>query len=113
MNTTLFIIGFLFFFIMALVGVYMKGYENGEKKHITLKNGDCIKITYLPSCKNGMGTQNPYIGMQGIVHDFNGETFSIFTGYSWLVNIGIKNCKYENISNTSAGSNHRVFIGNL
>ena len=32
MNPTLFIIGFLIFFIMALIGVYMKGYEHGQKK---------------------------------------------------------------------------------
>jgi len=36
------------------------------------KNGDKIKITWLPSCRNvPKGTQNPYIGMEGIVEGLN------------------------------------------
>ena len=32
------------------------------------KNGDKIRITWLPSCRNApAGTPNPYIGMEGIV----------------------------------------------
>jgi hypothetical protein len=33
--TVLFIIGFLFFFMMALVGVYMSGYESGRKQMLS------------------------------------------------------------------------------
>jgi hypothetical protein len=60
----------------------------------SIKNGDCIKIIYLPPCRNGMGERNPYIGMKGTVHDFNGKYFSIFTGNSWLTTIDIEKCKY-------------------
>jgi hypothetical protein len=59
------------------------------------QNGQKIKITHLPTCKNAkQGTPNPYIGMEGIVHDFCGKTFSIFTGSSWLVGIELKKCKF-------------------
>jgi len=34
------------------------------------KNGDKIKITWLPSCRNvPNGTPNPYIGMEGVVEN--------------------------------------------
>lgn len=36
------------------------------------KNGDKIKLTWLPSCRNvPKGTPNPYIGMEGIVENMN------------------------------------------
>ena len=62
-----------------------------------MKNGDKIKITYLPSCINAPGVRNPYIGMAGEVRDFANGWFSIFTGTSWLCAIRLKTCKYENI----------------
>jgi len=62
-----------------------------------LKNGDKIKITYLPSCINGLGTKNPYIGMSGEVRDFDGKTFNLFTGSSWLVGIKFRNCCFKNL----------------
>lgn len=63
-----------------------------------MKNGDKIQITYLPPCRNGEGERNPYIGMSGIVHDFDGVSFSIFTGTSWLCVIRYKKCKYRLIN---------------
>lgn len=35
MNTTIFLILFLFFFLMAIVGVYMSGYKDGRKKMLS------------------------------------------------------------------------------
>ncbi len=32
MKTTIFVTLFIFFFLMALVGVYMSGYKDGRKK---------------------------------------------------------------------------------
>ena len=55
-----------------------------------MKNGDHITITYLPPCRNGQGTPNPYIGMSGIVSGLNKESFSLFTGTSWLIVNDIK-----------------------
>jgi hypothetical protein len=94
-------------FVGAMIGMYVfkdkkaiheTDLKNGDNKkaiHKTdLKNGDNIKITYLPPCRNGYGTRNPYIGMEGTVHDFNGVTFNIFTGTSWLTCISIKTCKF-------------------
>jgi hypothetical protein len=60
-----------------------------------MKNGDKIKITYLPPCINGAGERNPYIGMQGEVRDFNGKMFDLFTGTSWLVGIHVRTCRFE------------------
>ena len=63
-----------------------------------MKNGDNIKITYLPSCINvPNGTPNPYIGMAGTVENFDGKIFDIFTRSSYLVGIKFKTCKYEEI----------------
>jgi hypothetical protein len=45
MNPILFIIAFLIFFIMALVGVYMSGYESGKKKML----GDLIDKKVISS----------------------------------------------------------------
>ena len=58
-----------------------------------MKNGDRIKITYLKPCINGGGDPNPYIGMEGTVVCYNGKTFDLFTGTSWLV--GIDYCRYR------------------
>jgi hypothetical protein len=58
-----------------------------------MKNGDRITITYLPPCVNGGGDPNPYINMSGEVRDYDGKTFSLFTGTSWLV--GIDYCRYR------------------
>ena len=59
-----------------------------------LKNGDRIKITYLPPCINGKGTLNPYIGMIGIVQDLVGKQFNLFTGNSYICTIEIDTCGY-------------------
>jgi hypothetical protein len=59
-----------------------------------MKNGDKIRITYIPPCKNGLGTPNPYIGMEGEVHDFDENTFNLRTETSWLVGIRVKTCKF-------------------
>lgn len=64
-----------------------------------MKNGDIIKLTYLTPCINGKGSPNPYIGMQGEVKNFNGKTFSIFTGSSWLVYIDYAKTEFEVIKN--------------
>jgi hypothetical protein len=69
--------------------------NEGHKKLPKLKNGDWIKITYLPPCKNGYGSPNPYIGMEGEVWDFDGETFSLQTETNWLANLSLKTCKYD------------------
>ena len=58
-----------------------------------MKNGDRITITYLTPCVNGGGDPNPYIGMSGEVRDYNGKTFNLFTGSSWVV--GIEYCRYR------------------
>lgn len=69
------------------------------KKLSSLKNGDRIKITWLPSCINvPCGTPNPYIGMEGTVTDFNGQNFDLFTGSSWLVGIRFKKCRYDRMA---------------
>ena len=61
-----------------------------------LKNGDCITITQLPSCRNTpRNTPNPYIGMRGIIHDLRDGIFNLYTGSSWLCGIKVKSCKYE------------------
>lgn len=63
-----------------------------------LQNGDEIKITDLPSCRNvPRGTPNPYIGMSGEVRDFDGKRFNLFTGNSWLVGIEYKKCSFVNL----------------
>lgn len=69
-----------------------------------MKNGDNIKITYLPSCINvPRGTPNPYIGMSGTVDRFDGNTFDLFTGSSYLCGVKLKTCRYEKIT-----ENYRV-----
>lgn len=63
-----------------------------------LSNGDRIKITGLPPCKNvSRNTPNPYIGMRGEVIDFDGEYFNLHTGNSVLCAIRVKKCKYIKI----------------
>ena len=63
-----------------------------------MENGNKIVITYLPSCINvPRGMPNPYIGMTGTVEEFNGITFDLFTGSSYLVGIKYKSCKYEKV----------------
>lgn len=57
-----------------------------------LKNGDRIKITWLPPCINGEGTKNPYIGMIGTVTDLENDYFNLDCTTSSLC--GIKKCKY-------------------
>jgi len=58
--------------------------------------GQRIKITYLSPCRNAPNCENPYIGMEGVVHYEADGKFSIKTDNSWLVNID--KCKYETIS---------------
>lgn len=53
-----------------------------------VKEGDRIKITYLP-CIDGGGSKNPYIGMEGIAMNFHDGYFDLFTGSSWLCAIPI------------------------
>ncbi len=51
------------------------------------KNGDTIRITWLPSCRNApRRTPNPYIGMEGIVEELtiNGD-FTLNCGTCYLV----------------------------
>lgn len=65
-----------------------------------MKNGDRIRITWLPPCKNvTRNTPNPYIGMEGIVVDLNKEEgyFHLFTGQSWLCGIktGFYHSRYK------------------
>ena len=74
--------------------LFKKLFRKSEPKP-ELKNGDKIKITYLNPCRNGMGMKNPYIGMQGVVHDLTTTDFSLLTETSWLVFIDLKTCKYE------------------
>jgi hypothetical protein len=86
--------------LSMIIGGYL--YYKEFKKRIrikidNLKDGDVIKITYLSPCINGQGSPNPYIGMQGVVYDFNGKEFSIQTVSSWLVNIDIRTCEYEKL----------------
>ena len=61
-------------------------------------NGQRIKITHLPPCKNAPNCKNPYIGMEGVVYyeSHDDDFFSIKTDNSWLVNI--EKCKYEIVS---------------
>jgi|APCry1669189101_1035198.scaffolds.fasta_scaffold393174_2 hypothetical protein len=66
---------------------------------MSLKEGDRIRITWLPSCRNAPGTRNPYIGMEGTVHDIKEGMFDLFTGNSWLVGVkmGIFRLGYKRI----------------
>ena len=61
-----------------------------------MKNGLKIQIIGLPTCINAPeGTPNPYVGMAGTVHDFDGKQFDLFTGNSWLVGVNVKTCKIK------------------
>ncbi len=61
-----------------------------------LKNGDYIRMTYMPPCRNGHGSPNPYIGMEGVVHDLDNGKFSILTkGGAWLCCLDLKTDKFE------------------
>jgi hypothetical protein len=65
-----------------------------KPKYVVPEDGRRIKITWLPSCINGEGTPNPYIGMEGVVSDLKTDgSFHLFCGDSWLV--GIDKCKFE------------------
>ena len=52
-----------------------------------LKNGDKIQLTWLPPCRNGNGSPNPYIGSVGIVYDYDSKTgaFSLEMEKAWLI----------------------------
>jgi hypothetical protein len=63
-----------------------------SKTNKGLSNGDHIKILWLP---NNRGVKNAYIGFEGIVKIEPYNRFSLFSGKSWLVNIGIDRVKYE------------------
>lgn len=68
------------------------------KRKNKLRDGDKIKITYLPPCRNGEGTANPYIGMSGTVFDLKPDgSFALSTGNSWLIVSG-KKIKFERLS---------------
>lgn len=82
-------------FVGAMIGMYIT--KDRQASVVELNNGDNIKITYLPPCRNGYGQPNPYIGMVGIVHDFNGKSFNLETKTSWLVCIDLKKCKFVKI----------------
>jgi hypothetical protein len=65
-----------------------------KEKYIVPIEGRRIKITWLPSCINGRGYPNPYIGMEGTVTDLKQDgTFHLFCDNCWLV--GINECKFE------------------
>ena len=64
-----------------------------------LRNGDRIRITWLPSCRNTPGTRNPYIGMEGTVEDLTrrgGLNFSLVGETSVLIVIG-RRFRYERL----------------
>ena len=64
-----------------------------------MKNGLNIEITWLPACLNvSKNTPNPYIGMSGEVQNYNGKTFDLFTGTSYLVGINVFKVTYKLIS---------------
>lgn len=117
-----YILLFLISLTAAVVGMYFSGYKDGKESMLRdlflkgivppqiyiqmtedkpqlppIKNGDKIRITYLPSCGNARSERNPYIGMEGTVHDFDGSKFSLFTGDSWLTNIDLKTCKFTKL----------------
>jgi hypothetical protein len=77
-------------FAVSMVGMYI----TKDKQKSVLQNGDRIRITYLPPCRNGNGSPNPYIGMEGEVQDLNSVDFTLFTGSSFLVFINLKTCKF-------------------
>jgi len=64
-----------------------------------LQNGDRIRITYLPSCINGRGTPNPYMGMEGEVQGLNDKYFHLFTGNAYLCGIEVNACGYIDLEN--------------
>jgi len=60
------------------------------------EEGRKVRITWLPSCINGKGDPNPYIGMEGIVTDLKPDgTFHLDCGNCWLV--GLDEYKFEYI----------------
>ena len=77
----------------------LKHHDPKEEEQIfDLCNGDKIKITGLPSCRNvPKGTLNPYVGMEGTVRFLDHDSFDLFTGTCWLVGIKIKGCRYEKL----------------
>lgn len=89
-----------------------KPHEYKEEEPISdLKEGDYIKITYLPYCRNVYyNVPNPYIGMEGTVKFVDHESFDLFTGTAWLIGLDIKTCKYEQktkVCQTSSGAGHK------
>lgn len=104
--TTLLLLGGLLHFITLSLIVWLamrffcrvkKNKQYALEHETALNNGDYIKITYLPSCKNvAKGTPNPYIGMQGTVVGLKGGKFSLLTpNGSWLTNIDESKVQYE------------------
>jgi len=92
------LIGILFAICMLAVVAFQCATEGHKKpKKPEIKNGDYIRITYLPPCSNGQGSPNPYIGMEGIVCDFDGKVFAIKSMSSTLTCIHLKTCKYEKL----------------
>jgi hypothetical protein len=68
----------------------------GKKPY--LKNGDIIKIIYLP---DNHGERNVYIGMKGEVRDLMGTRFNVWTGDAWLVGLDTETTKYQFIQSMS------------
>jgi hypothetical protein len=90
---TIGIIIWMILFTVSMVGMY----KTKDKQNQTvpeLQNGDYVQLIYLPPCRNGQGTRNPYTDMEGTVSDFDGVYFSIFTGSSWLTCVNINTCKF-------------------
>jgi len=81
-------------FAVSMVGMYI----TKDRQKSVLQNGDRIKITYLPPCRNGNRSPNPYVGMEGVVCDFDGKQFGLLTDTSWLIGVELKTCKYERIT---------------
>jgi hypothetical protein len=90
---TIGIIIWLVLFAISMVGMY-KTKDKQNQPAPDLQNGDYVQLIYLPPCRNGQGTRNPYTGMEGTVFDFNGVYFNILTETSWLVGIKLKTCKF-------------------
>ena len=71
-------------------------FRKGKKPLRIPEKGRKVRITWLPSCRNGEGTPNPYIGMEGTVTDLKQDgSFHLFTGDSWLC--GVNEYKFEYI----------------
>jgi hypothetical protein len=81
----------------AIIYDYFKTNISGK---FDIINDDKIKITYLPHCINVPSyVKNPYIGIEGIVKDFDGKRFNLFTGHSWICGIELKKCRFQKLNN--------------